>query len=113
MPAAWSRELHEKHPDLRLFHGYGLTEYGSAMSMLPPEFVLERGESIGFPVPGTTVRIVSDSGRDVADGDVGELWVQGPTVMQGYWRQPELTSSKVVDGWLRTGDLGRRDGSFL
>lgn len=113
MPAAWSLELHEKYPGLDLFHGYGLTEYGSAVSVLPPEYVLERGESIGFPVPGTTLRIVDDAGVDVPDAATGELWVHGPTIMQGYWREPELTAAKITDGWLRTGDLARQDVAFL
>lgn len=112
MPAAWIDELHEKWPRMRLFHGYGMTEYGSAVSFLPAEYSQSRGESVGFPVPGTQVRVVEDDGRDVRPGEVGELWVKGPTIMSGYWRQPELTADKIRDGWLRTGDLARCDGGF-
>lgn len=113
MPAAWIDELLAKWPRMQLFHGYGMTEYGSAVSFLPPEHAESRGESVGFAVPGTAVRIVGqDDGRDVPAGAVGELWVQGPTLMDGYWRQPELTAGKIQDGWLRTGDLARVDDGF-
>ncbi|MCG2621856.1 acyl--CoA ligase [Arthrobacter sp. I2-34] len=109
MPGAWIDELLAKWPNLRPFHGYGMTEYGSAVSFLTPEYARDYGESVGFPVPGTSIRIVGEDGVDVAPGAVGELWVQGPTMMQGYWRQPELTASKIHEGWLRTGDLARVD----
>lgn len=113
MPRAWIDELLSTWPHMQLFHGYGMTEYGSAVSFLTPAHAETRGESVGFVVPGTTVRIVGqDDGRDVATGQIGELWVTGPTLMQGYWRQPELTAAKICDGWLRTGDLARVDDGF-
>ncbi|WP_413098449.1 class I adenylate-forming enzyme family protein [Streptomyces sp. Inha503] len=112
MPAAWIDELLTRWSKLKPYHGYGMTEYGSAVSFLPPEHAATHGESVGFAVPGTDVRIVTKDGRDVAPGDIGELWVRGPTIMQGYWRQPELTAAKIEDGWLRTGDLARLDDGF-
>ncbi|MEV8569744.1 class I adenylate-forming enzyme family protein [Streptomyces sp. NPDC051322] len=112
MPAAWIDELLGKWPQLQPFHGYGMTEYGSAVSFLPPEHAAIHGESVGFAVPGTSIRIVDKNGRDVEPGSTGELWVQGPTIMQGYWRQPELTAQKIENGWLRTGDLSRLDDGF-
>ncbi|MEZ2388141.1 class I adenylate-forming enzyme family protein [bacterium RCC_150] len=107
MPRAWIDELLAKWPNLRPFHGYGMTEYGSAVSFLTPEYARDYGESVGFPVAGTSVRIVDEDGLDVPPGAVGELWVKGPTLMQGYWQQPDLTASKIHTGWLRTGDLAR------
>jgi acyl-CoA synthetase (AMP-forming)/AMP-acid ligase II len=113
MPRAWIDELLASWPQMQLFHGYGMTEYGSAVSFLPPAYAETRGESVGFVVPGTSVRIVGQEDlRDVEPGEVGELWVTGPTLMQGYWRQPELTAAKITDGWLRTGDLARLDDGF-
>jgi acyl-CoA synthetase (AMP-forming)/AMP-acid ligase II len=113
MPAAWIDELLAKWPQMRLFHGYGMTEYGSAVSFLPPEYAESRGESVGFAVPGTQIRIVGrDDGLDIPAGEIGEMWVKGPTLMQGYWRQPELTQAKIANGWLRTGDLARFDEGF-
>jgi fatty-acyl-CoA synthase len=79
--------------------GYGLTEASP--------FVLLAGRPALF----SSARLVSRGGRDVPPGDVGELWVCGPNVMQGYWRDPKATARAVTaDGWLRTGDAGRADG---
>jgi len=114
MPHTWIEEYLTRWPDIQLFHGYGLTECGSAISFLPPRFARDFGESIGLPVPFTTVRIVGDDGSDVTPGEIGELWSKSPTNMLGYWQQPELTAQKLADGWLRTGDLVRlTDGLYF
>jgi fatty-acyl-CoA synthase len=65
--------------------------------------------SCGQAMPGARVAILDDDGRELPDGEPGEICVQGPTVMQGYFKQPELTAQTLVDGWLRTGDVGTRD----
>lgn len=114
MPRAWIEEYRARWPEIQLYHGYGLSEYGSAISFLPPSFANEHGESIGMAVPFTAIRIVGEDGRDVAEGEIGELWAKGPTMMTGYWQQPALTAAKIVDGWLRTGDLARQsDGLYF
>jgi acyl-CoA synthetase (AMP-forming)/AMP-acid ligase II len=113
MPHAWITEYLERWPGMQLFHGYGLTEYGSAISFLPPTYAETHGESVGFAVPETAIRIVDEDLRDCPPGTVGELWCQGPTMMMGYWNQPELTAAKIHEGWLRTGDLARlEDGLY-
>lgn len=113
MPHPWITEYLRRWPAMQLFHGYGLTEYGSAISFLPPAYAETHGESVGFAVPQTAIRIVDEDLRDCAPGTVGELWCQGPTMMMGYWHQPELTAAKVHEGWLRTGDLARlEDGLY-
>lgn len=112
MPHTWIEEYLTRWPQIQLYHGYGLSEYGSAISFLPPQLARDFGESIGLPVPFTSIRIVGDDGTDVPPGEVGELWAKGPTVMLGYWQQPQLTASKIVDGWLRTGDLARAEGDL-
>jgi long-chain acyl-CoA synthetase len=109
MPAAWSREMLARWPHLRLVHGYGLTEFGSACSFLPASQVEAHGESVGFAAPGVELRLVGDDGEDVAPGAVGEVWVAGPTRMIEYWRRPDATAEKISGKWLRTGDLGRFD----
>jgi long-chain acyl-CoA synthetase len=113
MPDAWIRELATRWPHLRLHHGYGLSEFASAVSFLPPELADARGESVGTPAPGVSIRLVGDAGRDVPPGEVGEIWASGPTRMRGYWGLPAVTSAAICDGWLRTGDLARCDGGLL
>jgi long-chain acyl-CoA synthetase len=83
-------------------NGYGLTEAGTAITVndLHPF----RADTVGKPLPGMEVRIV-DPG---ADG-IGEILVRSKTVMSGYLNEPELTAETIVDGWLRSGDLGRFD----
>jgi long-chain acyl-CoA synthetase len=84
--------------------GYGLTEAGTVLTVndLKPF----RGDSVGKPVPGVELVL-----RDQNEAGVGEVWVRGPTVMQGYLDEPELTREAIVDGWLRTGDLGTIDAA--
>lgn len=113
MPAAWSRELLERWPHLRLVHGYGLTEFGSACSFLPAGLVETRGESVGFVAPGARLRLVDENGVDAIPGTLGEVWVAGPTRMSKYWRRPDITAEKLSGEWLRTGDLGRFDAEGL
>jgi long-chain acyl-CoA synthetase len=85
-------------------NGYGLTEAGTAITVndLHPF----RADTVGKPLPGMNVRIVEPD----KDG-IGEVQVQSRTVMSGYLKEPELTAETIVDGWLRTGDLGRFDRS--
>jgi long-chain acyl-CoA synthetase len=82
--------------------GYGLTEASTVVTVndLKPF----RGDTVGKPVPGVEVEI-----RNANEDGVGEVWVRGRTVMRGYLDEPELTAETIVDGWLRTGDLGHLD----
>ena len=85
-------------------NGYGLTEAGTAVTVndLKPF----RSDTVGKPLPGVELRIL-----DANDEGIGQVAVRGPTVMQGYWKDPEQTAEVLVDGWLLTGDLGRLDPS--
>jgi long-chain acyl-CoA synthetase len=66
--------------------------------------------SIGLPIVNTEAKIVDETGHEVPVGVVGELWVRGPQVMQGYWNNPDETAKVVMlDGWLATGDMARMD----
>lgn len=65
--------------------------------------------TVGRPLPGVRLRIVDNDGQPVADGEAGEIQIQGPNVLIEYWRQPEKTAESFQEGWFRTGDLGRFD----
>jgi O-succinylbenzoic acid--CoA ligase len=88
---------------------YGLTEAASQVATLAPADVPRKPGSVGQPLLPTEVRIVNDAGLEAAPGEVGEIWVRGPTVTPGYHGQPRAGAAAIVDGWLRTGDLGHRD----
>jgi long-chain acyl-CoA synthetase len=88
-----------------LWQGYGLTE---AAPVVTSTLVSGRPKpgSIGAPVPGVEVRLVDTDGSDSLVGDPGEIWVSGPNVFQGYWRDPEATRQVLTpEGWLKTGDV--------
>jgi len=69
-----------------------------------------RGGTVGFPLPGVGLRVCGDSGQTLATGEVGGIEVRGPNVFKGYWRMPEKTAQEfTVDGWFKTGDVGKVD----
>jgi long-chain acyl-CoA synthetase len=90
-------------------NGYGLTETTSAVITNGGADYLARPDSIGRPVVTADVRIVDDNGADVPLGQIGELWIRGPNVIPGYWKNPEATEAAFGGGWFRSGDLGYVD----
>ncbi|MHA1256282.1 MAG: AMP-binding protein [Promethearchaeota archaeon] len=111
--AALAPELARKWEEIvgiKVAQGYGLTET-SAISHGSPAWLPEiKPESIGVPRYNTDSIIVNpDTLEEVKQGEVGEILIKGPQVMQGYWKNPEATKKDIVNGWLRTGDLGRLD----
>lgn len=89
--------------------GYGLTEAGPNTFWLPPEDVRRKPGAVGFPLFHVDVKVIRPDGAECADDEVGELIVRGPHVCAGYWNRPEETAKAIVNGWLHTGDLARRD----
>ena len=92
-------------PAARVANGFGMSETSSLATLLPHEESDSHADSIGYACPCVDVAIRD---ADPATG-VGEILLRGQTVTVGYWRQPELESQSFVDGWLRTGDIGRID----
>jgi long-chain acyl-CoA synthetase len=89
-----------------LLEGYGLTESSPVVSVNPP-LGERRPGTVGLPLPSVDIQIRDESGRALKAGEVGELCVKGPNVMQGYWNRPDETAKVLTaDKWLRTGDMG-------
>jgi long-chain acyl-CoA synthetase len=91
--------------------GYGLTECTMCSNLNPPTREGLKPGSVGLPVSDTEVKIVDlETGtKEVPQGEIGELCLKGPQVMQGYWKKPEETKMVLRDGWLYTGDIARED----
>ncbi len=89
--------------------GYGLTEAGPNTFWLPSKEVREKIGSVGRPLFHVDVKLVNEVGDELGADEVGHLLIRGPHVFGGYWNQPQATAETLVDGWLRTGDLARRD----
>ena len=92
-----------------IMQGYGLTET-SPSAIVTPLGETEFTGSIGLPIPSTEVKICDDDGNSLPIGEIGEICIKGPQVMEGYWQRPEETDKVMLPGgWLRTGDVGRMD----
>jgi long-chain acyl-CoA synthetase len=101
------RELHERfaaRTGFALTEACGMTELYNYASN--PPFAAKRLGSIGHPTAGVSMRLVD---RDGCDADEGEIWVRSDAMARGYWNNPDATAAAMRDGWLRTGDLARRD----
>ncbi len=106
-------EVQERFESLtggKVVEGFGLTEASPVTHCNPIHGKRKKG-TIGVPLPLTDARIVDiEKGeKDVPPGEVGELIVQGPQVMKGYWKRPEETAGTIRNGWLYTGDMTKMD----
>ncbi|MGP5566193.1 long-chain-fatty-acid--CoA ligase FadD2 [Pseudomonas helleri] len=98
-------ERWEKLTGCRIVEGYGLTETSPVASANPYGGFARLG-TVGMPVPGTLMKVISDDGAELGLGERGELCVKGPQVMKGYWKNPEATAEVLdAEGWFKTGDI--------
>jgi len=91
----------------RMLEGYGLSECSPAVAINPLN--KQKPLSIGLPLDGFETKIVDEEMLEVPRGQVGELIVKGDCVMMGYWKRPTATDEAIINGWVRTGDLGKID----
>lgn len=103
-------ERFEQTTGFRILERYGMTETGMNASN-PLDSDQRLPASVGFPLPSTRVRIVDPAGDERAPDEVGEVWLRGPHIFEGYWQMPEKTQEAFKDGWFRSGDLGFLDGT--
>ncbi|MFL6239367.1 MAG: class I adenylate-forming enzyme family protein [Actinomycetes bacterium] len=108
-PPAQVDALAKALPTAMLLNGYGLTEAGGSICVLPPGEAARRPGSVGKPLPGVEIRVVDDSGTDVATGDVGEILLHIAAGERRYFGDPEATSRTWENGWVHSGDLGKFD----
>jgi long-chain acyl-CoA synthetase len=108
-PPELVRRIEQLFPGRQPSNGYGLTETSSVTTLNSGLDYQRKPDSVGAPVPVVDVRVVDSEGDDVAEGEVGELWIRGPNVVKGYWGLPEETEKAFGGGWFRSGDLARLD----
>ena len=119
LPPALLRRALVAWPEAEFVQAYGMTETTATVSIKLPALLrpgpggdagkASRQGSVGQASLGAEMRIVDAQGSELPVGQVGEVWVRGPMVMQGYWQQPEATALALQAGWLRTGYAGRVD----
>lgn len=108
-PKSTYKLLTEKYRRIQFINTYGMSEAGSRISIAAPFPSRFPIESVGRPMPAVTVRIVDDEGNIATPNSPGEIVVKSSGIMKGYYKQPDLTAETIVNGWLKTGDIGKLD----
>jgi acyl-CoA synthetase (AMP-forming)/AMP-acid ligase II len=103
------RGIRSKLPHLKISVGYGLTESHGIVSATPYEDALRKINAAGKLIALGDAKIVDDDENELPRGSTGEILLKGAKVFKGYWNKPEATKETLVDGWLRTGDIGKID----
>lgn len=101
--------LNKLAPHIKIFVMYGQTEASARLSYLDPSMLFKKAGSIGRGIPGVTLRVVDEAGKDILPGEIGEIIASGANIMKGYWNNEEDTKSIIRDRWLYTGDLATID----
>jgi long-chain acyl-CoA synthetase len=101
------RAMREKFRRAKMLEGYGLSESSPAVCINPLHKQKER--SVGPAMPGYEIKVVDENMVELPRGEVGEIIIRGDNVMQGYLNRPEATEETIINGWLRTGDMGTMD----
>jgi long-chain acyl-CoA synthetase len=104
------RRVRQALPASTPSNGYGLTETSAGTSSNSGPDYDEKPDSVGTALPICDVKVVDPAGRELPNGEIGELWIRGPNVVKGYWNKPEATAESFTDGWLHSGDLAHIDG---
>ncbi len=103
------RQMSETFPGTQILAAFGQTEMSPVTCMLLGDDAIRKRGSVGKVVPTVAARVVDEKMNDVAKGEVGEIVYRAPTLMSGYWNNPEATAEAFVGGWFHSGDLVRMD----
>lgn len=109
MSTATIESLASRLPHLLLINAYGATETSSPATVMPAGQTPMHPDTVGCAVRCADLCIVDDDGRELPPGGIGEIWVAGPMVVPGYWRNPAATEREFCGGWWRSGDIGSID----
>ena len=109
MSTATIESLAERLPHVLLVNAYGATETTSPATVMPAGQTPSHRDSVGRAVRCAELCIVDDDGHELPPGGIGEIWVAGPMVVPGYWRDPAATEREFCGGWWRSGDIGSID----
>jgi fatty-acyl-CoA synthase len=109
LPPETKNRMRHLFPNAEIFDTYGMTECSGPITSLRPEDIFRKEACVGKPFPYLEVRVVDEDGNDVAVGEVGEIIVYGPPVMEGYYKDAEATRETLREGYLYTGDLAKVD----
>ena len=103
------RRIKAAMPAVGASNGWGITETSAGIATNSRQDYADKPDSVGPASPVCDVKVVNESGEQLAAGELGELWVRGPGVVKGYWGKPEATEASFTDGWFHTGDVGKID----
>ena len=103
------RRIKAAMPAVGASNGWGITETSAGIATNSRQDYANKPDSVGPASPVYDVKVVNESGGQLAAGELGELWVRGPGVVKGYWGKPEATEVAFTDGWFHTGDVGKID----
>ena len=103
------RRIKEAMPAVGASNGWGITETSAGIATNSRMDYAEKPDSVGPASPVCDVKVVNEAGEQLAPGELGELWVRGPSVVKGYWQRPQDTAAAFTDGWFHTGDVGKID----
>ena len=109
VPPDLVQKIDDKVATARPNTGYGMTETCGIITSLAADFFIDKPDSAGPYMPNFEAKCVNDAGETVPQGELGELWVRGSSVIKGYINRPEATADSITDGWLHTGDIARID----
>lgn len=108
-PDALLREMSATFPGAQILAAFGQTEMSPVTCMLLGEDAIRKRGSVGKVIPTVAARVVDENMNDVPIGEVGEIVYRAPTLMSGYWNNPEATAEAFAGGWFHSGDLVRMD----